>query len=113
MKKLYPTLAVLSLFLLCTGMILAQGEKPPAAQGQEKVYMFEGELTKVDATDKTISVKSSKGKEVAFRYTDETQVSGAEGGIEGLATKSGTHVRVHFDAATKTASQIEVMQRTQ
>ena len=111
MKKLYPTLAVLSLFFLCTGLILAQDDRP--AQGQEKVYMFEGELTKVDATDKTISVKSSKGKEVAFRYTDETQVSGAEGGIEGLATKSGTHVRVHFDAATKTASQIEVMQRTQ
>ena len=78
MKKLYPTLAVLSLLFLCTGMILAQGERPPAAQGQDKAYMFEGELTKVDATDKTISVKSAKGKEMAFRYTDETQVSGAE-----------------------------------
>ena len=74
--------------------------------------MFEGELTKVDATDKTISVKSAKGKEMAFRYTDETQVSGADG-VEGLATKSGAHVRVHFDATTKIASQIEVMQRAQ
>jgi hypothetical protein len=113
MKKIYPTLAVLSILFLSTGLILGQGERSPAVQSQEMAQIFEGELTKVDATAKVLSVKSSKGKEMAFRYTDETQVSGAEGGIEGLATKSGTQVRVHFDGATKTASKIEVRPRQQ
>ncbi len=43
-----------------------------------------------------------------FRYNEQTQISGAEGGVEGLATQSGAQVRVHFDAASKTATKIEV-----
>jgi hypothetical protein len=81
--------------------------QPVLAQGQDKASIAEGELTKVDAAAKTLSVKTAKG-DMEFRYTDQTQISGAEGGAEGLATQSGAQVRVHFDAATKTASKIEV-----
>ena len=48
-----------------------------------------------------------------FRYNDQTQISGAEGGAEGLATQSGAPVKVHFDAASKTATKIEVGKRKQ
>ena len=81
--------------------------QPVLAQGQEKVSIVEGALTKVDAAAKTLSVKTAKG-DMEFRYNDQTQVSGAEGGVEGLATQSGAPVKVHFDAASKTATRIEV-----
>lgn len=109
MKITYPTLAVLSVFVLLAGLMLAQ---PVLAQGQEKASIAEGELTKVDAATKTLSVKTAKG-EMEFRYNDQTQISGAEGGVEGLATLSGAPVKVHFDAASKTATRIEVGKRKQ
>jgi len=107
MKINYPTLAVLSVFVLFAGLILT-----PLALAQEKAQIAEGELVKVDAAAKTLSVKTSKG-EMEFRYNDQTQISGAEGGVEGLATQSGAPVKVHFDAASKTATRIEVGKRKQ
>jgi len=109
MKINYPTLAVLSVLVLFAGLILTQ---PTLALAQEKAQIVDGELTKVDATAKTLSVKTPKG-EMEFRYNEQTQISGAEGGVEGLATQSGSPVRVHFDAASKTATQIEVGKRKQ
>ena len=88
-----------------------QAEKAaPVAQAPETPQIFEGELMKVDATAKTLSVKSSEGREMEFRYNDQTLISGADGGVEGLATKSGTPVSVSFDTATRTAARIEVRQ---
>ena len=104
MKINYPTLAVLSILVLFAGLILTQ---PTLALAQEKAQIVEGELTKVDAAAKTLSVKTTKG-EMELKYTDQTQISGAEGGVEGLATQSGSQVKVHFDAASKTALRIEV-----
>ena len=88
-----------------------QAEKAvPMAQAPETPQIFEGELMKVDATAKTLSVKSSDGQQMEFRYNDQTLISGADGGVEGLATKSGTPVSVSFDTATRTAARIEVRQ---
>ena len=109
MKINYSTLAVLSVFVLFAGLLLTH--QPVLAQGGGAV--IDGELTKVDATAKTLSVKDSRGQEMEFRYNDQTQISGAEGGVEGLATKSGTPVRVHYDAASKTATKIEIKQQRQ
>ena len=108
MKINYPTLAVLSVLVLFAGLILTQ---PTLALAQEKASSVQGELTKVDAAAKTLSVKTAKG-EMEFQYTDQTQISGANG-PEGLATQSGAPVKVHFDAASKTATRIEVGKRKQ
>jgi len=111
MKNTYTrTLAILSVFTLLAGLALVQ---PSFAQAETKGQIFVGELTKVDPDAKTLSVKNSKGKEMEFRYDDQTQISGAEGGVEGLATQSGAQVRVHFDATSKTATKIEVQPRQQ
>src|SRR5258705_13610710 len=109
MKINFPTLAVLSVFVLFARLMLVQ---PVPTQAQEKTQIVEGELAKVDATAKTLSVKTSTG-EMQFRYNDRTQVIGAEGGVEGLATQSGTPVTVHFAVASKTATRIEVGKREQ
>ena len=107
MKINYPTLAVLSLLVLFAGLIVVQ---PALAQEQEKASIVQGELSKVDPASKTLWVKTDKG-EMEFKYNDQTQISGAEGGAEGLATHSGAPVKVHFDAASKTATRIEVGKR--
>lgn len=83
------------------------------AQGQTTGHVLEGELTRVDVTNKTLSVKDAAGRETQLRYTDQTQIRGSEDNVEGLATKSGTSVTVHFDVASMTATQIEVRQRQQ
>jgi len=113
MKKIYSILSVLSIIFLFTGLIVAQQEQkqPAPAQAQGKLQTFEGELSKVDATAKKLWVKGSDGKEMEFGYNEQTQIIGAEGSIEGLATLSGTRVKVHFEEASKIAAAIEVQGR--
>jgi len=120
-KKQVSILGAVTLFILvltgCSETQKPSAEKTqtdqtekakPMAQAQETVQIFEGELMKVDDTAKTLSVKGSEGQEMEFRYNDWTLVSGAESGIQGLATKNGTPVSVHFDTATRTAIKIEI-----
>jgi hypothetical protein len=117
MKKICSTLTVLSIFFLFTGLIVAQQtdrqQQAAPAQAQEKLQAFEGELAKVDATAKRLWVKGSDGKEMEFGYNEQTQIIGAGGSVEGLATMSGTRVKVHYDEASKTASAIEVQSKPQ
>jgi hypothetical protein len=84
----------------------------PAAAGERaaKADKAMGELVKVDAVAKKITIKSATGVETDYAYTDATEVAGGEEGVAGLATKAGTKVTVHFksDMGTKTATKIEV-----
>ena len=96
---------ILSIFALLAGLALIQ---PGLAQSESKARIFDGELTKVDPDAKTLSVKNSSGVEMEFRYDEQTQIVGAEGAVEGLATMSGSPVRVHFDSESKTATKIEI-----
>jgi hypothetical protein len=88
-----------------------QEQQAKAVAQAEALQTVEGELTSVDVTTKTLSVKISEGPQMEFRYNDQTLITGADGGAEGLATKSGTPVGVNFDVATRTAIKIEVKQR--
>ena len=118
-EKQVSLFGVVSLFIfVLTGC--GESQKPSAektktdpnekatAQAQESPQIFNGVLMRVDDTAKTLSVKSAEGQEMEFRYNDQTQISGAESGIQGLATKNGTGVSVQFDLLTRTASKIEV-----
>jgi hypothetical protein len=77
-----------------------------AAKGQTA----KGELVKVDADAKTITVKGTDGVETEYAYTAATNVAGFSEGVSGLATKSGSKVTVHFtdDMGKKTATKIEI-----
>jgi hypothetical protein len=110
MKKIYPTMTILSVLLLFAALAIAQ---PQSTQDRNNVEMgvFQGELTRVDTNAKTIWVMGAEGKEMDFQYNEETQIVGAEGSVEGLATQSGTPVKVHFDKKTRTAYAIEVEKR--
>ena len=82
-------------------------QEPKAARAETA----SGELVKVDADAKTLTVKGADGQETVFAYNDRTDVGGgARDGVAGLATKAGQRVTVHFtsDMGTKTATKIEV-----
>ena len=81
--------------------------EPRAARA--KAESVKGELVKVDADAKKLTIKGTDGMETEFAYSDATEVAGGSG-VAGLATKAGTRVTVHFkaDMGTKTATKIEV-----
>jgi Cu/Ag efflux protein CusF len=84
------------------------GQAPPAGAQEQTAT---GQLAKVDATGKAITIKSGD-KEMVFNYTDATQVTGVEGGTQGLAGKTGATLRVTYQskAGTNLASRIEVQE---
>jgi hypothetical protein len=89
----------------------------PLIYGQEKAAeqkVFEGQLTKVDATAKSISVKGSNGPEMMFHYDDQTQVLGPVKDVQGLAGNSGTPLKVTYrqDKGSNWATRIEVLVKT-
>src|SRR5262245_24326251 len=81
-----------------------------ADRADKKTDVAKGELVKVDADAKKITIKDAAGVETEFAYTATTEVAGGREGVAGLATKSGSKVTVHFtnDMGTKTATKIEV-----
>lgn len=88
----------------------------PLAHGQGKAdaaKTLDGQLLKIDPAAKSLSVKTADDKEATFMYTDQTQIKGADKGVQGLATQEGAHVRVSYIErnGVNVATQIEVMQK--
>ena len=83
-------------------------QKPDS--GQSAVMTAQGELVSVDAKANTLSIKTTAPTEMTFRYNDETKVSGAQKGVAGLATATGSQVTIQYrkDGATNLATNIEV-----
>ena len=95
------TAAVRCCVVVCA-IALAVGTLPvlasqgvPAAQGDPKVTQMKGELLRVDSKAKTLTIKDG-GSNVDFRYTDKTEVTGADKDVAGLATMNGAQVTVHY-----------------
>ena len=113
MKKLLSAMAVgVAVALVIIPLSDGQDKGAPPAQAQpEKV--FQGQLTKVDASAKMISVKGAGDMEMTFALTDTTQVIGSEKDVQGLAGKTGSELKVTYrDVAGKhTATKIEIAER--
>ena len=111
-----PIAAAMTVVLATPAFVSAQTPPPTPPAGQERAAQLrspvEGDLVSVDTTAKTITVKPLSGADVAFTYTDKTEISGAQKDAAGLATMSEGRVTVHFteDAQTKakTATRIIV-----
>lgn len=78
---------------------------------------FSGELVDVDTTEQKLTVRNDQGEEMKFSYSQQTEVSGADQSIAGLATRSGSKVTIHYSEAgegqskEKTAQKIHVEQQ--
>ena len=79
-------------------------QAPPAARAQaQKPESATGELKSVDAQKMTLTLANGE----TFQYTSSTKVSGAQGGVAGLASMSGREVTVDYE--TKGADRIATM----
>jgi hypothetical protein len=91
----------------------AQPSPSPSREAQAKPeeQTARGELSSIDATAKMLSIKPTAGAEQKFTYDDSTKVTGARGGVAGLATSNGKQVIVHFknEGANRVATEIEVV----
>jgi hypothetical protein len=70
-------------------------------------------LAKVDAAKKEITIKGADAKEMVFSYTEATQMTGVEGGAQGLTGKAGATLRVTYQerGGANLASRIEVQEK--
>ena len=87
-------------------------QAPPAggpAGGQQQTAT--GQLAKVDAATKEITIKSGE-KEMVLTYNDATQITGVAGGAQGLTGKTGETLRVTYQSkgGANLASRIEVQE---
>ena len=82
----------------------------PSAQAKPQAQIARGELTSIDATAKMLTIKPAEGAEQRFQFNDDTKVTGARGGVAGLATQNGKQVVVHFNTqgASRVATEIEI-----
>ena len=79
-------------------------QAPAAAPAQaQKPESAKGELKSVDAQKMTLTL----GNGQTFQYTSSTKVTGAQGGVAGLASMSGREVTVDYE--TKGADRIATM----
>jgi hypothetical protein len=81
-----------------------------AGQQAEEPRWVQGELLGVDTENGTLTVRTSADTELKFHYTEDTEVTGAQEGMAGLATIDGSTVTVYYvtDGDRHTAVKIEV-----
>jgi hypothetical protein len=91
------------------------GQAPPAAPGgpAAQAKTATGELSKVDVAKKEITIKGADSKDMVFVWTDATQMTGVEGGPQGLSGKTGATLRVTYveRGGANQAARIEVQEK--
>ena len=82
---------------IVAAVALVLGSLPALAQQDlPKPLTADGRLMKVDADSKTITIRTASDIEMVFRYDEATKVTGGDEGVAGLATSSGTDVKVTY-----------------
>jgi hypothetical protein len=75
--------------------VLTNAEPLAQAPAQAQTQTAQGELLDVDGKANTLTIKTETG-EMTFRYNDQTKVTGAQKGVAGLATMTGSQATVMF-----------------
>jgi hypothetical protein len=125
MRRLFTTAICLTATLaLCLTAVSMQGppqgpptQNPPAVQNPpaqppaaaEKSYL--GQLAKVDANTKEITIKGADNKEMIFVYNDKTQMKGIDNAPQGLNAKTGSRLRITYEESrgSNVATRVELV----
>ena len=117
MKAIHRTLVLLAALVFMVAASAQAQDKPgapgagPGAPGgaAQAASSASGELTDVDASAMTITVKTATA-DMKIKYDAQTKVSGAQKGVAGLATAKGSEVTVQFrkEGADNVATSIVV-----
>jgi len=113
-KMTRGTIAMLGSFVFATAFSLSASaqapasqapaaQAPPAAAQAQKPESAKGELKSVDAQKMTLTLDSGQ----TFQYTSSTKVTGAQGGVAGLASMSGREVTIDYE--TRGADRVAIM----
>ena len=86
------------------------GQAAPPAAAAQQAASASGELVKVDATAKTLTIKAD-GRDQEFTFNDQTKITGAQNAA-GLATMEGSQVTVMY-SKDRVASEIRVTPKKQ
>jgi hypothetical protein len=107
--------------IACAAAALILGAIPlmaqaPSGQGQAQApaaRTAQGQLMRVDTEAMTLSIQSAQGSPLVFHYTADTKVVGADRGVAGLATMTGSPVAVRYVQQDKDniAIQIEIQEK--
>lgn len=81
----------------------------PGVQAEVQTQTAQGELLDVDSKASTVTVKT-QAAEMTFRFNEQTKVTGAQKGVSGLATMTGSQVTVMYrkDGQINLATSIDV-----
>ena len=104
-KGWIAAVALVSFVALPLAASAGQAAPPDAAPAQAAAASASGELVKVDATAKTLTIKAD-GRDQQFSFNDQTKITGAQGAA-GLATMEGSQVTVMY-GKDRVASEIRV-----
>jgi hypothetical protein len=79
------------------------------AQAPGQTQTAQGELLDVDGKANTLTIKTQTG-EMTFSYNEQSKVTGAQKGVAGLATMTGSQVTVMYrkTGQTNLATSIDV-----
>jgi hypothetical protein len=105
-KRALALTAVLLIALAITTFAQDSG----ARQQQPAASVASGELVKIDTSAKTIVIKTESEPQMQFSYTDATKITGADKGVAGLATMTGSSLTIHYTkkGQDNVATEIEV-----
>ena len=111
-RRLVTLLGSLAFVAAISLSAFAQAPAPGAAPSQapagqaQKSETAKGELQSVDTDKMTLTLSSGQ----TFQYTKATKVTGAQGGVAGLASASGREVTIDFEmtGADRIATAITV-----
>lgn len=89
--------------------------RPEQREQQQAVRTAEGELLRVNTEEKMFTVRAAANQEQQFKYTDDTEVTGEGRNIEGLATMTGTRVKVEYktEGSAMVATKIDIQPRAE
>jgi hypothetical protein len=90
---------VLAAVLLIAGAMSTFAQDPGGGarpQQPAAASVASGELVKIDTSAKTIVIKTESDPQMQFSYTDATKVTGADKGVAGLATMTGSSLTIRY-----------------
>jgi uncharacterized protein YdbL (DUF1318 family) len=89
-------LIALAAILLIAGTTAFAQDAGGARQQQPAASVASGELVKIDTSAKTIVIKTESDPQMQFSYTDATKITGADKGVAGLATMTGSSLTIRY-----------------
>ena len=89
-------LIALTAILLIAGATPTFAQDAGGARQQPAASVASGELVKIDTSAKMIVIKTESNPEMQFSYTDATKITGADKGVAGLATMTGSSLTIRY-----------------